>query len=208
MENVFPEDVKNKHVKFKQYREVWLGAIIAAGHSKLTGVKHFVGLPNDEPPDVQIVKLNQERMPGGRIGTSIEALKVEITRCNLAENETLIGQIVKKNTPAYKDMTLAVYLYGGDAVYMTEITKQIEALGEIHLAEIMVVGKVDAMVDQDLPKGTFAQVFLYPVPAQTTFNIADESAFFRIPAVLTAKNRGVSTKLTPIGVLRLLPPRF
>jgi len=207
IENVFPEEVKNKNVKLKPHREVWVGAIIAAGHTKLTGIKHYVGLPHDEPPDVNILKLRDEVMASGREGLYAEILKIEITRCSLADKEELIEQIRRKNKPAWKGMTLAIYLYGhGEAIDMVKLAAQVKGLPEVYLAEIMIVGKVEKMLDEDLPQGTFAQVFLYPEVAQTTFNVNDESLFFRWPEVLKLGSRGINTKMTPLGTYRILAP--
>jgi hypothetical protein len=209
IENVFPEEIKNKNVKLKPYREVWVGAIIAAGHTKLTGIKHYVGLPPDEPPDVNILKLTNETMPSGREGTRAEVLRVEITRCSLADNEELINQIRRKNTLAYKGMTLAIYLFGGgETIRMEDLKALIMELPEIYLEEIMIIGKVEGMLGQELPEGTFAQIFLYPELAQTTFNINDESLFFRRPDVLTVKGRGISNEMRPTGTFRLLAPEI
>lgn len=209
IENVFSEDIKNKHIKLRPHREMWVGAMVAAAHTKNTKEKHYVGLPPDEPPDVLIVRLRHEKMKSGRIGTVVESLKVEITRCSMRDQENLIEQIKNKNTPAYKGMTLAVYLYGDDESFaMDKLREQILELGTIHLREILVICKVSNMLGKDLAPGTYSQIFLHPVVAHTEFNVNDKSLFFKDPGILTANTRGVSTELTSTGKYRLLPPEI
>lgn len=207
IEKVFSESVKNTHVKLKPLREMWVGSLIAAAHTKNTGIKHYVALPFDEPPDVLIAKLSPEEMKSGKVGTKIESLRVEITRCSLRDSEDLITHIQKKNKRAYSGMTLAVYMYGDYQSFdMNKLRKEIMALGNIYVEEIIVLCRVHNMLGVDLLKGTYSQIFLHPVLAHSEFNINDDTIFFRDPGILTANKRGVSTDLTSVGRFRIMAP--
>jgi len=208
VENKYTEEIKNKHVKLKPYREMWVGAIIAAAHTKMTGLKHFVALSLDEPPDIVIAKFQTVEMPSKKTGTRVEILKIEITRCSLEDGEDLLEHILKKNTPTYKGMTLAVYLYGYERVDMNIIIEKLRGISFIYPAEIIIIGKVDKVLDYDLTHGTFAQVFIHPEVGQIIFNINDSLAFFRKPDILTISGRGVSNTINPIGTFKITPPNI
>jgi hypothetical protein len=209
IEKKFPRNTINKNVKFKKYREVWLGAIIAAAQTKITGQKHFVGLPNSEPPDVLVVRFSPITTKKGSEGTNIDGMPIEITRCSLDDGEDLYKQIALKNKPAYTDTILAVYLYGGTMPFdMNEVGRKIMAEKKIYPSEILVIGNVERTSSIILPKGTFAQVKLYPEKGEDLINLNDSEAFFNYPGIMTTTKRGVSRKLEPLGKLRLMPPNI
>lgn len=209
IEKRFPDDVINKHVKLKPYREVWLGAIIAAAQTKASGIQHFVGLPEKEPPDILVVRFVPVTTKQGHEGTMIDRIPIEITRCNMDAGESLFKQIMKKNKAAYEDNILAVYLTGlGQQFSLGPTHKKLLAEKKIHPAEVLIVGEVQQAGSIALTPRTFAQFKIYPDTGGDIVNVQDTKSFFSHPAVMTTRRRGVSRKLKPLGKLKLKPPTF
>lgn len=194
-------------IEFKQHREMWLGAIMAASQTKGTGVQHFVGLPNDEPRDVDVVRMVDIKIPSGKMGTAIERLFIQITRCNLDAGETLLQQIKKKNKPAYKDIILAVYKYGYEP--MSDFKAVHDALKkekEIFPSEVLSIELAEIARSIVLPAGTYGLTRLYPKIGQHLVRLSDQEAFFRNPEVVQGTGLGVSTEWKDLGTFELLPP--
>lgn len=210
IEKQFTEQTKLTNNKLKPYREVWIGAIFAALQTKITGIQHFVGLPPNEPPDIWVGRYVPVTTPKGRSGTNFDRMPIEITRCNLDAQETLFGQIKKKNKSAYSDTILLVYIYGaGKEVNFQEVADKIKLMGRVYPSEILVIGQVDKTSNGIVfPRGTFAQTKLYPDGGQDIVNTSDNSAFFRNPEVMTSLKRGVSRDLKELGRMMLVPPKI
>lgn len=201
-------EIIQKENSLKRYREMWVGSILAAHQTKVTGIPHFVGLPNTEPPDVEIVHIPKTPLPSGRMGLEWKYQTVEITRCSMGAGETLIGQIVKKNRDAYSGMILVVYAYGAqDPINLHELYKQLQRI-IVKPTEILIVCQAEKTVATLLPEGTFCIVKVYPSPGQSLINISDPSSFFRVPEVVKKDQRAISTKHIDLGTFELLPPEI
>ena len=195
-------------VRLKQHREVWIGAIIAATQT-LSGIQHFVGLPADEPPDVDVVKFPSTKTPLGREGTKIKRFHVEITRCNVDAGETILGQILKKNKPAYTGMSLVVYVYGDyQRIDFEPIHKALQEESVIYFDEINVLMLVGATGEINLLPSTYGFTRVYPSPGQTLVNMSDKVAFFREPDVVQGTGLGVATEWNDLGSYELLTPKL
>lgn len=71
--------------KLKSYREVRDGAILAALWTKVTGEKHFVSFPHDEPADVEIYSLSPKEF-NGKPSYQLQRVPVQLTRCSLSRS--------------------------------------------------------------------------------------------------------------------------
>lgn len=198
-----------ERVELKPHREVWVGSIFAAAQS-LGGVQHFVGLPAQEPPDVEVIKFTETSTKKGTPGIQLSRIPLEVTRCNMATDETLIGQIRKKNKAAYTGYNLLVYEYGStqtsnyETIYQT--LKQEE---EIFFDSIISVAKVDHTSSGiALAEGTFVVSSLYPRKGQTSLNISNSEAFFRYPEVVRPIGRATGTEWKNLGSFGLLAPKL
>jgi len=210
----FSSKTVQTHGKLKRHREVWVGAILAAGQTKAskkaTGrhIQHFVGLPNGEPSDVDVVRLVETTMPSGRTGTKLERLNIQITRCNLDEGETVLEQILKKNKPAYEGLILVVYVHGlklkGDS---EAIHQALKAEAVIYPSQIISVELAERTVSVILARDSYGLSQLYPGRGSSVINLHDPEAFFRSPDVIKADlPRGVTTQWQDLGRFELLPP--
>lgn len=208
IEKYYSKEIIMKHVKLKQHREVWIGAILAAWQTKVNGTKHYVGLPEREPPDVEIVRFIPAKGPKGGDGTGMEKMGFEVTRCSVDEGETMLGQIKKKNKAAYTGMSLVVYTYGGEETDFNELRDGIDKLGKIYPMEIIVAGPVLGTPSIKFQPGTFGITRMYPNKGQDLVNIFDEEAFFLHPHVRAVTGRGVKTKLEDLGYIELMPPEI
>lgn len=188
------------HVKFKPYRELWVGAIIAASQSAASDFKHYVAIPDDEPPDVEVARLVPV-VVNGKNGNNLERLPIEITRCDFFSGETLIGQITKKNKPAWAGMKLAVYAYGDEELGPPQLQTVLDELlkTRVYLADILIVRYI-------AQAKTYEVTRVYPKPGQSYFDANDSKAFFRDPEVFRKNRRGLSTEWEHLGSLTLMPP--
>jgi len=203
----FAEDTIASNVKFKQHREARIGAILAAAQSKGTRQQHFVGLPNDEPSDVDIVKLEEITMPSGRVGHALQRLNFQLTRCDLSARETILGQIVKKNKPAYEGIILAVDVTGRqDPSNFSEIHEALIYEDRIFPSEIVAIELVQIADGLVVPEGTYGITGLYPKIGGTLINRFDPEAFFFEPAVFTKTRKAVSLDWEDKGSFELMPP--
>ena len=197
------------HNKFKKHREMWVGAIIAAILTKTTKIHHFIGLPDTEPPDIEVVRLMPCNTPKGKRGTKLERISIEVTRCSLNDGESILGQIIRKNTDTYSQMILIVYVYGDmKIVNFEQIFTKLKNI-EIKPAEINVLGQAQSYEGGGfLPKDTFIITQIYPIKNQISINRHDSQAFFREIEVIKKTKRGISTKPINLGIFELLPPKI
>lgn len=188
------------HQKFKPYRELWIGAIVAASQSSASDFQHFVAIPDDEPPDVEVARLVPVTV-NGKDGNSLERLPIEITRCDFYSGETLLGQIAKKNKPAWAGMKLAVYAYGDEGTEPPDVQAIMKELHgqKVYLSDILVIRHI-------AHENLYEVSRLYPKPGQSHFSATDEKAFFMHPEVFKKSRRGLSTEWEHLGSLRLMPP--
>lgn len=207
--NQFSSDVILKHNRLKPHREIWQGAILAAMLTKDTGVKHYVGLPANEPADIEVVRLMPTRSPNGKDALCMDHLFCQITRCDLDIGENLIDQIRKKNRPAYQNMSLMVFAEGGNnAVEYQEVAKLLSKETVIHPKEIIIMGWAKMAGDTHLPEGEFSITKIFPSSYQVTVNISDLRSFFRDPAVVTRTGRGISNQIPYLGTIALFAPKI
>jgi hypothetical protein len=202
----FTPDEIVQRVELKRHRELWVGAIFAASQS-LSGVQHFVGLPEDEPPDVEVVKFTETTTKKGTPATALSRIPLEVVRCDVSAGETLLGQIGLKNKKPWEGLSLLIYEYGNTV--SSSYTGVYEALRKekVLLSDIVVVTKVDVTdAGIRLPDGSFTVTSLYPVKGQTLLNVNDSNAFFRYPEVVTKTGLGTGTKWKDMGSYKLLLP--
>lgn len=210
----FPPDVVKKNNKLTKHREVWIGAILAAADTKESGVQHFVGLPETEPPDVDIVYDESTTTSSGASGVDRKHISVEITRCDLDAGETLLGQILRKNTYAYSGMVLAVYVYG--RIGKTDYQAILDALKkekEVYPTEVVCVELVNAAAGGKilLLPNSYGISRLWPKPGAKLVNMSDKTAFFREPTDVigyATPRRGIGTEWQDLGSFTLLPPKI
>lgn len=204
----FPSEVIISNAKLKPYREMWLGAILAAAQTKASGIKHFVGLPESEPPDIDIVKFQPIKTPKGGLGTSLDRLNVEITRCSLDEGEDLYTQIIKKNKPAYQDMILAVYVYGDKReVDFDSLFVKLEKV-KLFQSEVVIIAMVGLSSTPNGSVKTFSVSKVWPIKGETIFSSVDAKAFFRHPEVSKQTQRGIGRVWKDLGSFELMPPKI
>ena len=208
----FPLDVVEKHTAMTKYRELFVGAILAAANTLASGgTQYFVGLPATEPPDVDLMYY-EPTVLNGKKGVIRRHIDVEIVRCNMEVGETPLGQIKIKNKPAYKNMIVAVFMEGRvDAIDAEAINKALQSEPTIYPSEILLVLNGNMAEALAWPDGTFGLARVYPGPGSSVINISNEKAFFRIPEVVGNTNpmRGVSEEWRDLGPgITILPPKI
>lgn len=188
------------HPKFKLYRELWVGSIVAASQSVASDFKHYVSMPDDEPPDVEISRLVPVEV-NGKQGNNLERLPIEITRCDFFSGETLLGQIAKKNKPAWAGLKLAVYAYGDEEIGPPQLQEVFDALqkDKVLLSDILIMRFIASA-------NTYEVTRVYPKVGQSHFSADDQKAFFMEPEVFQKSRRAVSTNWEHLGSLKLMPP--
>lgn len=194
-----------EHQKFKPYREVWVGAIVAASRKLATGADHFVGLPATEPPDFVIARLIEEPFKG-IMSTRMERYHFEVTRCDFDAGETIIGQITKKNKPAWSSMGLVVYLLGNVGIVdFEQIYQELQGM-EIVLESIVLVGTAYATPSGILMPQSYTVTQVFPSRGQNVSAINDPKAFFRHPEVFRPDGRATGVGWNDLGSFELMPP--
>lgn len=192
--------------RLEPYQELWLGSIFAALYTKSTGDKYYVGPPESDPPDVWLVR-HVPIVYKEREATSLERMSVEITRCNLDEGENLFDQIMNKNTPAYDNMVLLVYLYGvGQDVNFSEICEQLAKKDKVHPMEIFVIANITGKDGIKPRSTTFVGAMVYPEYRTQMVSMADDQAFFHHPSAITQGKLGLSRELKPVETRVIMPP--
>lgn len=208
----FPLKVIKKNYGLKKYREMWVGAILAASDTKDSGIHHFVGMPSREPPDVDIIHYEDTVTANGKEGLNRKHTSVEITRCDLDAGETLVDQVLNKNTPSYIGMNLAVYVYGrpskSDYQSVLDVLKNEEHVYPTEIVCLEFVIKAGPIL---LLPGSYGISRLWPKPGSKLVNLSDPKAFFRHPNdVVTDSNPRLSTgrDYQDLGTFELLTPRI
>lgn len=197
------------NVKFKQYREMRVGAILAAAQTMASKVQHFVGIPDDEPADVDIVRLEEITMPSGNRGSVIKRLNTQLIRCNLSSGETLYEQAVKKNKKAYEGIIVAIETFGRkDPSNFDEVFKELQKLTKVYPSEILAVEEVQNADGIIQPPGTYGLTRLYPKIGASLVNRNDPKAFFFEPTVFRKSRLAVSLDWEDLGSFELLPPEL
>ncbi len=170
----------------KQYREVRNGAIIAALWTKTTGTKHFVSFPHHEPNDVEIYSLEPTTFKGIP-SWRLQLAPIQLTRCSLKDGETIIGQVIKKNTEVLSDTILVVHILGEDGITidLNQIVNDINNLKIIHPTEIVLIAPIE---DSASAEQTFAQILLYKRGEEgvrtSRVSYDDKEAFFEEPNIM------------------------
>jgi hypothetical protein len=207
IEGNFNHDVIWSHNSLQKHREMYAGAIMAAAQTKATGTQHFVGLPDDEPSDVDVVKLVEITMPSGRKGTTLQRLNVQITDCNFDRDETLLGQFANKNKPAYADIIVAVHISGRtETSDFSKDWADIQKLPKVYPSEVVIVEPVDFANGVRQPAGSFGLTGVYPKKGATLINLSGNEAFFFEPAVFTKTRKAVSVEWEDKGSFELMTP--
>lgn len=203
----FTPDVVWGHTKLQKHREMYAGAVMAAAQTKATKIPHFIGLPDDEPSDIDIVKLVEIKMPSGRMGTVVQRLNIQLTECNFARGDTLLEQFKKKNKPAYADIIVAIHVIGRveDSDFSSDWTN-LQNLEKIYPNEVLVIESVDIADGVRQPIDSFGLTRIYPNEGASLTNLADEEAFFFEPAVFTKTHKAVSVEWEDKGSFTLLAP--
>jgi hypothetical protein len=207
IEASFAPDVIWGHTKLQKHREMYAGAIMAAVQTKGTGIQHYVGLPDDEPSDVDVVKLEEITMPSGRKGSALQRLNIQLTECDFSRGETLAGQFAKKNKPAYSDIIIGIHAMNrtGTSDFAKDLAT-IKKLGKIYPNEVLVLEAVEVANDVKQPAGTFGLTRIYPKEGASLINLSDTEAFFFEPEVFTKTHKAVSINWEDKGSFTLLRP--
>jgi hypothetical protein len=193
--------------KLKPYREMRDGAILAALWTKVTGEKHFVSLPHDEPADVEIYHLaavDFKEKPSYRL----EKVPVQLTRCSLSSGETIVGQVRKKNKPALANATLVVHMIGEDNIELNlqEIIAEVHSIEELHPREIVLLAPLE---DASTKSQAYGQLLIYSrgddQPRSSRVDLDDPTAFFTEPPIMHSK-RGTGQAISQEGEFSLMLP--
>ena len=209
IEASFTPQVIWNHTKLQKHREMYAGAIMAAAQTKVTGIQHFVGLPDDEPSDVDVVKMVEITMPSGRKGTTMQRLNVQLTECNFDRGETLLKQFANKNKPAYADIIVAIHVTGRtETSNFAQDWADLQKLPKVYASEVVTVEPVDIANGIRQPAGSFGLTEIYPKEGASLINLFDDEAFFFEPAVFTKMHKAVSVKWEDKGSFELLRPNL
>lgn len=192
--------------KLKRHREMWVGAHLAAAKTKLSGEKHFVSLPETEPPDVVIGTFRKIVVPSGRTAHKLDWYPIEITRCDAFSGEILEEQIEKKNRQAYERTVLAVYLQGAERVPDLQALAKSLRSKKVHLHEVIVMVQLQGKAN-NIAEGSFGFVQVHPFYDTIVVNRDDSDAFFHTPNVRKVTGRGIQSDFIRLGQIKLLPPK-
>jgi hypothetical protein len=193
--------------KLKMHREVWIGAHLAALKTALSGEKFMVGVPETDPPDVLVGNFHKVTTASGKTGQNLNWFPVENTRCDISVGETLFEQITKKNTVAYKDTVLAVYLQGAEIVpNMKELSDSLIALSTFYPHEVIVMVQLQDGANPGVPDNSFGFVQVYPAYDTIIINRGDVAAYYMEPNIMKQTGRGIASEPTNLGTIRLMPP--
>jgi len=189
----------------KQYKEMRVGAILAALWTSTTGDKWFVGLPREEPADVELLRVIPATTNSGRPSFNHEIIPVQITRCSTPDGEDIVRQIERKNKPALSKHTLIVDVTGdGQKIDINDVAKRLATLGTLHPREIAIVATVDSTA-QPPHVSTYLQFLLHPNYRNSTVKSSDANSFFVEPTIINLK-RGVSRSLSASRTVGLRLP--
>lgn len=207
----FPIKTIETHTAMTKYRELFVGSILAAANTLASGgIEYYVGLPPDEPPDVDLMYMEPVKVHG-KDGVQRKHIYVELVRCNMEAGEDISTQVLKKNKPAYKDMVVAVFMEGPvSKIDYAAIEKVLNEQETIYPSEILLVMNADMAGPVLLPAGSFGLARIYPKPGSTIVNLNDNKAFFRTTDVVgdAMPRMGVSTDWQDLGPLTIAPPKL
>lgn len=203
-----PSNIVLSNSRLKPYRELWIGAILAAAQTKATGNKYYVGIPDSDPPDVIIGTLTPVQHSSGRTGNNFDYANIEIVRCDISVGEDLLTQVLLKNTAAYQDMIVAVYVFGGTAD-LTSVSEILQQEPTVYPVQITVVAEAVATSSGlRLAQHTYLVETVFPLVGQDLVNRHDSNHFFNSPSIITRTGRGLSPAPIELGQVRLLPPNL
>jgi hypothetical protein len=194
--------------RLKKYRELWIGSILAAAQSKSRDDQYYVGLPPDEPPDIELAVLSNTKTASGRSGLEMNLVPVEIVRCDVQSGETLASQIALKNEPAYSNYIVAVYVHGGNPTDLAIISDQLKKTKVYPVQISMVAQAVETESGILLPDPSYLVETIYPKRAQTIVSRNDTKAFFSGYNIISKRGRGIQPKPEFLGRARLLLPKL
>ena len=167
----------------------------------------MVGLPETDPPDVLVGNFHKVLAPSGREGHNLNWFPVENTRCDISAGENLSDQITGKNTIAYRDTVLAVYLQGAETVPdMKALSDSLLALPEFYPHEVIVMVELQNGANKGVPNDTFGFVQVYPTFDTVLINRNDITAYYMEPNVMMQTGRGIASEPKNLGTIRLMPP--
>jgi hypothetical protein len=188
--------------RLKKYRELWIGSILAAAQSKSTDSQYYVGLPLDEPPDVELAMMSHTKTASGRVGLEMNLIPVEIVRCDVMSGETLAMQITLKNKPAYANYIVAIYIFGGNPTDLATINDELKKV-KVYPVQITMVAQA-----VETESGILLSDPSYPVRAQTIVSRNDPKAFFKGHNIIHKQGRGIQSEPNLLGRARLLLPKL
>jgi hypothetical protein len=204
----FPQEVSLKNTRFQKHREMFTGALIAAALTRSSGMKHYVGLPETEPPDVDVVYLKETEY-NGKPSQELVHIPIEVTRCNLAEGESLLGQILGKNRIGYKENWLCVHIQGGGTLSAAEQEQVFQHLKTIEFYPAVVTALMKVVGTESIlfPGETYALMWLYPRKGHLLVSLTDKEVVFRgDPDVFRKIGRKTGRELEDLGKFMLIPP--
>jgi len=176
----------------KCYKEMRVGAILAALWTSSTREKWYVGLPIDEPSDIDLIRMIPSFTKKGTESYNNEKISVQITRCSAVCGEDIIKQIEKKNKNNLSNHILAIDLIGdGQTVDFLDVHKRLQKLTPIYPREIVVVATVASIIIDNIYVSTYLQCLLYPEYRISQIKSSDKDSFFVERAVINVK-RGIS----------------
>lgn len=189
----------------KQYKELRVGAIVAALWTSTTGEKWFVGMPHDEPADVELLRVFPVATKSGREALSQEVIPVQITRCSAPVGEDIVAQIKRKNKPALAKHTLIVDVTGdGEKIDINDVAKRLSDLGTLYPQEIAIVATVNS-TPHPAYVSTYLQFLLHPSHRKSTVQSSDPTSFFVQPTIINL-SKGISREISHKGKIDLNLP--
>lgn len=189
----------------KQYKEMRVGAILAALWTSTTEEKWFVGMPHEEPADVELLRIVPGTTGSGRESFNHEIIPVQITRCSAPDGEDIVRQIKHKNKPLLSKHTLIVDVTGdGQKIDISDVARRLQDLGELYPREIAIVATVGS-TDNAQYVSTYLQFLLHPNYRKSEVKSSDASSFFVEPTIVNLR-RGVSRNVSPAKQVNLRLP--
>jgi hypothetical protein len=203
-----PEQIKG-HVELQQHRELRVGAIVAAGITRQSGVQHFIGIPQHDPPDI-LIMWHEEVTLNGKKGTEPKYIHLEVVRCDFDNDESIINQALIKNKSNYRKMTIAIDITGTrKPESYNSAAEALDLLDTVHPSQYIAVEQVGVVGEASYQPGVYRITQLYPSQTSTRVWRIDDIAFFRTPTDVIGRAtpfRGISTKWQELGQFTLLPP--
>lgn len=191
--------------ELKQYKEMRVGAILAALWTSTMNEKWFVGMPHDEPADMELLRVMPTVTRSGREAFGQEIIPVQVTRCSAPVGEDIITQIQRKNKPALTTHTLVVDVSGdGQKININDIAKRLSGIGDLYPHEIAILATVGSTSEPPFVS-TYLQFLLHPNYRKSTIKSSDTKAFFVEPTIINLR-RGISRNFSSKSKADLLLP--